>query len=379
MEDLDFILINEELQNYIHAIENSDHHFYIDNLELFLMIAKQLQRATVLKHEESNYRITLLECIDYTTKYLEQLDPNLAKIFTKDISTGRVNFNDSNDDFDSKSDIYDTMRGRNQTYRDNNNVHIIEENNRYTVINQIPKSFINIESAVESYDLIRALTHEFMHTYNRTDLDYTSNFLLFDELVSIYFEFDFMNYMYKQGYPKDLFLNTNIFRYNDIISDILNFIENTKLLLKIKKEGVLDQHSFNLEKMKPNERKLFLDNLHNLNDLVKEREQKRQLNHISLPEDNLIFYYHIYSKYIFGAPLAYYLSKSNDSQMPHKVLNLLKNMNKESLSDSLEHIDLSINDIRHLDFGQIVRNMKMEIIETRIKSNRNNNQSHMKL
>ena len=236
MEDLDFILINEELQNYIHAIENSDHHFYIDNLELFLMIAKQLQRATKLKPEESNNKITLLECIDCTTKYLEQLDPNLAKIFTKDISTGLINFNDSNDDFDSKPDIYDGIKGRDNTYRENNNVHIIEENNRYTVINQIPKSFINIESAVESYNLISVLTHEFMHTYNRTDMNYTPNFLLFDEFVSIYFELDIMNYMYKQGYPKDLFINSMIDRYNDIIHSVLDFIENTKLLLKVKKE-----------------------------------------------------------------------------------------------------------------------------------------------
>ena len=187
-----------------------------------------------------------------------------------------------------------------------------------------------------------------------------------------------MNYMYKQGYPKDLFINSMIDRYNDIIHSVLDFIENTKLLLKVKKEGVLDQYSFDLEKMEPNERKLFLDNLHNLNDFVKEREQKRQQNHISLPEDKPIFSYHIYSKYIFGAPLAYYLSKSNDPQMPHKVLNLLENMNNDSLSTSLSRINLSTNDLKHLDFGQIVRNMKMEIIETRIKSNRNNNQSHMK-
>lgn len=371
MTEIDYILLNEELDNYLNFIKLTDNSFYTNNLELFLSIANQLQINTRLQNVKDNNTISILEGIDYIKNYLEQLNPSIARRFLADINKGLINFNNPDDDYIIENNHYDDLKGENITEINPKNI-TISNDDQYEYIHIGPKSFINIENKVTKYSRLPTIIHEFFHTLNRDDKSFTANRNLLTEFISIYFEFDFINYMAKQGFSKELFLKTNIYRYNSTVSSLSSFIESTKILMLKIKTGVIDQYSCDIENMDSASKDSFLSSLARINKVIdKRRKNRNNTNYIPLFDN------HFTARYLVGVPLAYLLSKSEDPEMPQKMLSVAADVNKKTTIDLLTTINLRPYDIKTLNYNSILNDFRSDIIETQTKKNKSHHSSNL--
>lgn len=253
-------------------------------------------------------------------------------------------------------------------------------------IHTTPLSLIDIENKKTTISLLPTIVHEFFHStividQNKNYQTYTTED--FTEMISIYFEFDFINKMLQKGYEKKDFLKCFYSRYNNTTNkeELEFFLNQTIFLHKKRTEGVLDEVSYKTGDFACE--KEYFDNLCQKakNFLEKEEKKKKQVEEFQYlkEEPKPFFTAHEFAPYIMCAPLAYYLACNTDSLMPQKMIAMIEEINSLPFPISLKKIDLTENDIVKLNYTKIMENMRQEIISTNKNSNHYEEKSFVKI
>lgn len=381
MDKIDFIEINQECEKYL---SNNKDRLYINHMEAYLKKAKELLKCpdlniTNTKLEEGN--LDLFEGIEFIYEYLNELNPNLAKKFITEFKNGQIQINYTDED------IWLEEKTKGNWHIGNfSNKQIKENNKKENTINTIPISLIDIENKKTTYSLLPTIVHEFFHSTSIKDKN--NNFETnicesLSEMISIYFEFNFIKWMIQKGHNENKFLSTYYERYiNTTNKKALHFFLNQTIFLYKKiTEGILDESSYktgtyicsrNYFMNICKKASLFLEN-------EKNREKQMQDFRYLKEERKPLFTAHIQARYIIGAPLAYHLSCSKDPLMPQKMLSFVEEINSISLINSLQKINLSLTEIEKLNYTNIMESMQAEILDINKIPNNDNKKSLTKI
>lgn len=356
MEKMDlFIKLNEECEKYLATYQNN---FYIKNLELYGRITNQLLACTPLKNKNiDEVYIDLLEGIELICTYLKEINPYLPKKLIELFTNGQLEINYTDEDIYLEEKTKGSWCHNNhQSYRK------IKEEKDEIMIRETPLSLIDIDNKKTTYSLLATIVHEFFHTLIAKDKNKNKETNIantFSEMISIYYEFDFCKKMIQMGYPKDYFLETYYHRYNDTTDkkELANFQDQTVWIYKKITEEVLDDISYKTGRITCKKE-------------VYEKLMDKTTTFFEKNKEQELFTTHQFAPYIIGSPLAYYLSCSPDPKMPYKMLDFVEEINTLPFLKSLSKIDLSLAQIKHLNYQIIMENMYQEIIN--IEKNTNN-------
>jgi len=345
MDQIDFIKINETCEDYL---TNYKDNFYVQNLSFYFKKAKKLLDCPPLeKIIIKEKHIDLLEGIHLIYEYLDELKPELAEKFIIELKNGQVQINYTDEDIWLEEKISGCW-----CHNQNKKARRVEQINEEEIcIHSIPLSLIDIDNKETVYSLLPLIVHEFFHSIITIDKNgaYETNITsTLTEMISIYFEQNFIQKMVQKGYEKENFLTTYCNRYNNTTDkkQLKSFLDQTFFLLKKKEEGVIDEVSYKTGNITCS--KEYFESIG--------KQATKQLNNKTMS-----FNAHKMAPYLLGAPLAYYLSCSTDQHMPQKMLDFAEEINSIPLPQSLRKIDLTLFKLVEMNDKEIMNNMRQEI------------------
>ena len=381
MDKIDFLAINQECERYLYDNKNS---LYSNYMEAYLRKAKELLKCPTINipniTSEEIY-IDLLEGIKLIYEYLNELKPDLAKKFMTEFKNGQIEINYMDEDVW----IEEKAEG-NWHFKNFSNKQIKENNKKENTITTAPISLIDIENRKTTYSLLPIIIHEFFHSISIKDKNNNyETYICQDltEMISIFFEFNFINWMIQKGYNNNQFLVTYYERYTDTINknELQSFLNQTIFLYKKITEGILDETSYKIGKYTCSEN--YFMNLCKKSSLFlakeNQKEEKMQDFQYLKEERKPLFTTEKHAHYIIGAPLAYHLSCSQDPLMPQKMISFVEEINSLPLIVSLQKIDLSLTKIENLNYTNIMENMLTKILDINKTPNNGNKKSLTKI
>jgi len=350
MEWINFIKINEACEEYLKEHTNN---LYMQLTTMYAVKAMQLEKCSSLEIKNKEEKeIDLLAGLDLICEYLNELNPSLKEEFQNQVRNGQIEINYTDEDVWLEEKTKGNWCKNHHPEND-----IVEEQNEVKHHTR-PYSLIDIDNKKTTYSLLATMVHEFFHTPIVKDKNgniKTNIAEALSEMISIYYEFNFVKKMIEKGIDKSFFLTVYTKRYENTTEkkELEFFLDQTAFLYKKMTEEVLDESSYKIGTVTCR-KEAYLDLCKNASSFL-EREEKKE-------EKAPLFNAHTFAPYILGAPLAYHLSCRTDPNMPQKMLGFIEEINSLPLSLSLSIIDLSLSKIDHLNYTNIMENMKEEIM-----------------
>lgn len=215
---MDYFKFNQELDEYLNSHKYSFYLYMLEtNIEFFEESKKRLDPFKIIGSNriclECNQFVDGIETLNLVTEFLNNIDDRYAYYFEKSLSDGNFAFCDSiNDDGDFSNTAY-----------------ISKNKNLYNV---------SFNGTITDG---KTLIHEFFHYLN---LDAYLVSPVFSELISIYMENKYLDFIYEKGYSKNDIAINRLFRYLSY-NYSCNKLCNDSILLNIKnKIGYLDEDSY---------------------------------------------------------------------------------------------------------------------------------------
>lgn len=292
---MNYLKFNQELDEYLDSHKYS---FYLytlkSNIEFLKEAKKRLDPFKIIGSNklclECNQFVDGMETLDLVSEFLNSIDKRYTYYFERSLNDGSFGFCDS---------INDTKDFSNNAYISNNrNLYNVAFNG-------------NIADG-------KTLIHEFFHYLN---LDSYLASPVFSELISIYMENKYLDFIYEKGYSKNDIAVSRLFRYLSY-NYSCNKLYNDSILLNIKdKIGYIDEDSYQFiidyreELDFPNMTKdeyLFI--LHTLVNDINGFDKNN-------PRKNIRFRPDFIYRYFIGTAYSSYLLKEEDSLKDVLLLN----------------------------------------------------------
>ena len=328
--------LNEILDEYTTTFLEGT--FYNNNLEFFL---NKIYEVGYAKFKYLDVELTKEDSVPYTyglnliTDYLERISPEYKEDFLKKLNDGTVNttFHDNMPDAIAHSSFQlSQMKEKDDSSETYSNPY-------YTSI--------NVGNYKTNYKYFLVLLHEYMHSIFYTPSIESRPTMTREDLCeffSIYFEFDFINYLKNNGIISHDFSSHIAKRYNDVLNFVYgNFPYQTILFYYKQKYEVIDDVV--LEKI-----------------LQETPISKKNLDYIfnnTMPQvEDLVDY-----QFFLGIPLAYYFSSKNDIEISKTLLKLANEVNTLTVENVIHKLGSSISELESISFHKIMSDMQNEAIE----------------
>ena len=341
-----YTALNETLESYTNVyLKNS---FYRENLKFFLDKIYEIGNSGIeripVNFENLDY-ISVNEGIKLICEYLKNLNPKYECDFMEKLTNGTIDFIEA----DTFIDAIEKTKFRPVVY---------DETFQHTE-SDLPSSqnsfqSINIGINKSSYIPIISLLHEYMHSiFNKNSDGTVSNDTDNDlcEFFAIYFENDFINYLKSKDISSNDFNIFNTLRYNSIIN-IINGIFTCQTILLYYKQSydIIDDYTIEM--------------------ILKENPiiQSDDIYDICYSINSIESFLPDYT-YFLGVPLAYYFSSMKDKRITDTLLSMSGNLDKYTVPQVFHAIGSSITEIESIDFGNIMSNIKNEVIENKTLKN----------
>ena len=334
MREINYITINEEVGKYLSYIENT---FLYRNLPLFFQKTNQIVEQCDLLEEpipDRENKLDLIEGLNEVESYLKGIDPDLGTDFWQKINNGVIELRLDEEEENRSYGCW--------CHTASENIERKEEGKEMTV-SEVPKFLIDIDQSPVNYEMLASLVHEYFHSIYNTKKP-TEESLTFRELPSIFYELDFLKEHQEEDSQglKDALL----MRYNDTIRTARSHLDHFVLLAKKKDEGVLDEHSYKIGKIRCPEKR-WESTIEKINQEI--IDKKKSPN----PERT--------SVYLLAAPLAYHLIEQEDPTMKHKMYQFIDKIHQDPPYESLSVLGFRAGTIENLDFGKEMNDMKKEV------------------
>lgn len=341
-----YTALNETLESYTNVyLKNS---FYRENLKFFLDKIYEIGNSGIeripVNFENLDY-ISINDGAKLICEYLRNLNPKYEKDFMKKLTNGTIDFIES----DTYMDAIKKTKFRPVVY---------DETFQHTE-SDLPSSqnsfqSINIGINKTSYISILSLLHEYIHSIfiknsDGTISSDTDNDLC--EFFPIYFENDFINYLKNKGIFSNDFNLFKMLRYNSIINTINGIFTYQTILLYYKQlYDIIDDYTIEM--------------------ILKENPiiQSDDIYDICHGINSIESFIPDYT-YFLGVPLAHYFSSTKDKIITEKLLSMSGNLDKYTVPQVFHAIGSSVTEIESIDFGNIMSNIKKEVIENKTLKN----------
>ena len=330
MKITDYLELNERLETLL-----GQDCFYVRHLELFFQKAYQIDQQCLLVEDEKgnfippNFYKTSGKTIPLTTglsmiqQYLKEVSPALAQEFIDKLNNGviQINYNDA-------ASREDAILESNQHPIRSSHAFLSNRENG-------PFSLLDVSNEKTNCFFFGCLVHEFIHSYfmDRTQ-DKKDEF---NELYSIYFEFDFLRFLKEHQMDDSELFPTFFLRYQDVLYLVKSqFLDVTAFLLKKQTEGVIDKESYHLGQLSI---------------------QKEEYDSTCQTVLSSLYYPHAVLKsveYLLGTVLGYRLSQRHEEPFAQKLLEVGTRQNEEDFFQRLQGLGFSRKQLLDLDFGSVM-------------------------
>lgn len=341
-----YTTLNETLESYTNVyLKNS---FYGEHLKFFLDKIYEIGNSGIeripIDLENLDY-ISINEGTKLICEYLRNLNPKYEKDFMEKLTNGTIDFIA----VDTLSDAIRKTKFRpvvcEETYDD-------AENNLSSKRNNFQS--IDIGMNKTTYISIITLLHEYMHSiFNKNSDGTVSNDTDNDlcEFFAIYFENNFINYLVSKGTCTDDFDIYKMLRFNSVINTINGIFTCQTILLYYKQLcHVIDDYT--IEKILKENPIINPENIYDICYSVNSIES-------FLPDYT----------YFLGIPLAHCFSSMKDREITERLLSMSGKLDKYTVPQVFHAIGSSVVEIESVDFGNIMSNIKSELIEDKTLKN----------
>ena len=309
---MDYLNFNHKLNDYL---KDKEYSFYLYSLKYnieFLEEAKKRinpfklvnRKVITLKYEQDVYET---ETIDLVFEFLNCIDKKYSQSFNQSIIDGSFAFLDSNENLENLSD--------HSYIKQNKKLYDVLLNNNITDGERI--------------------VHEFFHYLNNKkylSLPY------FSELISIYMENEYLDFIKTKGYSKTDIATTRLYRYLDY-NYVCNKLYYDSIFLNLKKElGYIDESTYQF--INEYKESLNFPDISQNKYIAKLRNIAKNINKFN-PD--------VSYRYFFGTAYSSYLLNNKDGL--DRVLSLNDCLMKKNLSiiDSFEMLGLN-----YVSFGDAI-------------------------
>lgn len=216
---MDYLEFNQKLDEYL---DKKKYSFYLytlkSNIEFLKKTVKRLDIFKILGtdiiHFQYKQYVSGVETLELVREFLDDLGDEYSSCFDESFAAGFFNFSDSTEPEDEKI--------RNLTYIENG------------------YKFYNVTFGGNIVDGVR-LIHEFFHYLNIGAYQAAP---VFSELISIYMENKYLDFILSKGYSKDDITNVRLFRYFNYDQTCIKLYRQS-ILLNLKSElGYIDEDSY---------------------------------------------------------------------------------------------------------------------------------------
>ncbi len=345
MEKIDYITLNEILEEYL---EKHQATVYCNHLFYFFDLSNEIQRkcspfcdeeGRILSFKIYNFqsqKVDLIEGMSLIEKYLENIGEDLRIDFIKKLRNGQIEIHYQEDESEEiLEDGFMRIKKEIETCKKDEWVNIQAQ----------PSSLIDVKNEKTSYRMLMILLHEYIHS---VILDKKKNEqekeIFLQEFYAIYFELDFLKYLREHGLPQEEYMNHLFERYQATIIDNLSLIIFSCFLFKKQEEGVIDQESYHLGKIRTDERTYQLDA-----QVILDKDKKNKLVNPSS-----------YAEYVFGTALAYYLIQKEDATQTKRVIQSMKEDTKGKI---VEALGITFYELEPFNLKKSLFEMRQEILE----------------
>ena len=341
-----YTALNETLESYTNVyLKNS---FYRENLKFFLDKIYEIGNSGIeripVNFENLDY-ISVNEGIKLICEYLKNLNPKYECDFMEKLTNGTIDFIEA----DNFKNAIEKTKFRPVVY---------DETFQHTE-SDLPSSqnsfqSINIGINKTSYISILSLLHEYIHSIFIKNSDGTISNDTDDDLCeffAIYFENDFINYLKNKGIFSNDFNLYKMLRYNSIINTINGIFTYQTILLYYKQlYDIIDDYTIEM--------------ILKENPIIQSDDIYDICHGINSIESFIPDY-----RYFLGVPLAHYFSSMKDKIITEKLLSMSGKLDKYTVPQVFHAIGSSVTEIESIDFGNIMLNIKKEVIENKTLKN----------
>ncbi len=216
---MDYFRFNQELDEYLNRHKYS---FYLYTLKSNIEFLKEAKKrinpfkiigsnSILLKYDQF---ISGMKTIDLVTSFLDSLGGEYCSYFDKSFRNGTFGFCNSSEQANQKWGNYSYINGDNKLYDVLLNNNIADGKN---------------------------IIHEFFHYLN---LDAYRSSAVFSELISIYMENKYLDFLSQNGYSKKDIATSKLFRYLDYNVVCTNLYQESLILMLKEKIGYIDEDSY---------------------------------------------------------------------------------------------------------------------------------------